>query len=247
MSFWNLFGQKSVALAELKPGMKVLDLCSGSGASAIPAAEKVGPEGEVIACDIAEELLDLARKKAESKSLYNISFQHADVNQLDFPSNHFDAVIIVFGIFFNPDMEGLLKTMYKMLKPGGKVVVTVWQEDSFEPLKSLWRDEVLKFIDDPFPKERPWERIYKIQGFEALFRDAGIKEFEIIKEDHKLPLNKPEDWAVMTRGSGYRGVLDQLEAEQQERFLNNVIAQIADQKIDIYNGGVLYGVAVKPA
>ena len=68
-TFWARFGRETVERLELPAGARVLDVCCGSGASAIPAAEHVGPSGYVLAVDLADRLLDLAREKARAAGL----------------------------------------------------------------------------------------------------------------------------------------------------------------------------------
>ena len=66
-SFWQRFGSRTVDRLKLRHGMRVLDVCCGSGASALAAAEEVGPNGYVLGVDLATELLSLARSKASSR------------------------------------------------------------------------------------------------------------------------------------------------------------------------------------
>ena len=66
LSFWDYFGRRTIELLSLPIGSRVLDVCCGTGASALPAAETVGPAGEVVGVDLARELLKLARAKAGS-------------------------------------------------------------------------------------------------------------------------------------------------------------------------------------
>src|SRR6266404_4517448 len=61
LSFWDYFGRRTIELAALPSGSRVLDVCCGTGASALPAAEAVGPRGKVIGVDLATGLLELAR------------------------------------------------------------------------------------------------------------------------------------------------------------------------------------------
>src|SRR6185436_20213571 len=68
-TFWTRFGRRTVERLELTPGARVLDVCCGSGASAIPAAEAVGPTGSVLGVDLAQKLLALARAKAGARGL----------------------------------------------------------------------------------------------------------------------------------------------------------------------------------
>ncbi len=61
-TFWERYGRRTVERLQLTPGMRVLDVCCGSGASAIPAAEMVGPSGSVVGVDLAENLLELSQQ-----------------------------------------------------------------------------------------------------------------------------------------------------------------------------------------
>src|SRR6185295_15276723 len=71
-TFWARYGRRTVERLQLASGESVLDVCCGSGASAIPAAEIVGQDGSVVGVDLAENLLDLARAKAKQRGLANI-------------------------------------------------------------------------------------------------------------------------------------------------------------------------------
>src|SRR5215475_15688657 len=75
LSFWDRYGRRTVERLSLQPDAHVLDVCAGSGASALPAAERVAPDGRVLAVDLAVGLLDLARAKAERHGLSNIEFR----------------------------------------------------------------------------------------------------------------------------------------------------------------------------
>src|SRR5258708_20253150 len=86
------------------PGMNVLDVGCGSGASALPAAERVGPKGQVLGVDLAERLLAIARGKAERSGLGNVRFETGDLTSLGFPDGHFDLFICFLAIFFIPPL-----------------------------------------------------------------------------------------------------------------------------------------------
>ena len=245
LPFWNIFGQRTVEKLQLQPSMKVLDLCCGSGASALPAAQAVGPTGSVTAHDLSENLLTLAKKKAEDLGLDNLNFSQADMNQLSYGSETFDAIQIVFGIFFSDDMVGTLKKLKPLLKPGGKIVITTWQEDAFEPINTIWKSELVKLLDDPFPKERPWDIVQHANGVRKVLEEAGFLNPEVISEDNWLPLAKPEDWWTMSLGSGYRAYIEMLDPNQRTKFRNWVIEELRSQGINKYKAGVHYGMSVQ--
>lgn len=112
-SFWDRFGRRTVERLELANGARVLDVCCGSGASSIPAAEAIGKEGSVLRVDLAENLLVLATTKAKRKGLTNFEFRKGDLLDLDLHAESFDAVICTFGIFFVPDMEAAMRQLWR--------------------------------------------------------------------------------------------------------------------------------------
>ena len=105
LAFWARYGRRTVERLCLRRGAHVLDVCCGTGASALPASQAVGPEGKVIAVDLADELLKLGQAKAQTAGFQCVEFRRGEMTCLGFPDHHFDAVVCVFGIFFVPDME----------------------------------------------------------------------------------------------------------------------------------------------
>ncbi len=79
LGFWARYGRRTVERLALRPGARVLDVACGTGASALPAAEAVGPKGRVTGVDLAEQLLARGREKAQQLGLTNIEFLQADM------------------------------------------------------------------------------------------------------------------------------------------------------------------------
>ena len=146
--FWSIYGQKTVDRMQLKAGSRVLDVACGSGASAIPAAEMVGTQGQVIGIDIATNLLDIAKSKARKRNLSNVDFQWADMTKLEFAEASFDAVVCVFGIFFVKEMEQQIGKLWKLVRPGGKLAITTWGPDIFAPVYSIWNEDLKRHRPD---------------------------------------------------------------------------------------------------
>jgi ubiquinone/menaquinone biosynthesis C-methylase UbiE len=131
--FWERFGRATVERLRPLLGSRVLDVCCGSGASALPAAEMVGPAGYVLGVDLAEKLLELARKKAAERDLRNTEFRVGDMLDLCLGEAKFHAVLCVFGIFFVPDMPAAIRALWHVIRPGGKLAITTWGPRFFEP------------------------------------------------------------------------------------------------------------------
>ena len=124
LGFWDRYGRGTIERLTLSPGSTVLDVGCGSGASAIPAAQRVGPGGRVIGVDLAERLLAMARAKANALRLQNAEFRVGDMESLGFSDGAFDAVVCVFAIFFVPDMVKQVRELWRMVRPGGQLAIT---------------------------------------------------------------------------------------------------------------------------
>jgi ubiquinone/menaquinone biosynthesis C-methylase UbiE len=155
-SFWARFGRSTIERLRFGPGARVLDVCCGSGASAIPAAEKVGLDGSVLGIDLAENLLDLARAKAKTCGLENVEFRIGDMLDLGLPGAEFDAVVCVFGIFFVPDIPQAVRELWKQVRPGGQLAVTTWGPRLFEPANSAFWESVREVRPDLYKGFNPW-------------------------------------------------------------------------------------------
>jgi len=216
LSFWSYFGERTVSRAALKPGEFVLDVCCGAGSTALPAARAVAPGGRVIGVDLAAPLLALAREKAAAQAIANVEFRHADFDQVFFRPQSFDAIVCQFGLFFFPDMPGALKKMWRFLRPGGRLVVTTWGPDAFEPAQSLFWDAIRRERPDLDQAHSARKQLSDPGAVAQLFAGAGIEAVEE-SEDHDHPLESAEDWWTMVLGSSYRGRVDQLTPDQRDR------------------------------
>lgn len=114
-------------LAGLQPGERVLDVACGSGVLTRAAWTSVGPGGEVVGCDVSARMVALAQ--AASSGCRYLRADAQDVDQL-LPNEHFDAVLCGLGLMYLPDPEAALAAMRRCLRPGGRLVVSVWGERS---------------------------------------------------------------------------------------------------------------------
>ena len=246
LGLWAKYGGRTVERLALPPGATVLDVGCGTGASAIPAAEQVGPMGKVIAVDLAGRLLEIARRKAASRGVENIEFRLGDMESLGYPDQHFDAVICVFAIFFVPDVAKQIRELWRMVRPNGRLAITTWGPRVWEPGSTGWRSAVKELRPDLHAAFNPWDRIAEPAALRRLFTESGVTEAAIVAEDGRHALRSPEDWWTMVLGSGYRWTVDQMEPEMAERLRNANLAWIRAHNVTSVETNVIYAVARKP-
>lgn len=245
LGFWARYGRRTVERLRLRPGARVLDVCCGTGASALPAAEVVCPKGEVIAVDLAGDLLKLGQAKAKAAGLQCVEFRRGDMTALGFPDRHFDTVVCVFGIFFVPDMESQVAELWRMVRPGGQLAITTWGERFWSPAYEIWLETVRRVRPDLYSAFNPWDRITTPDAVRKLLQDGGAQTVDVVPEEGYQPLRTPEDFWTMALGSGLRWTVDQMGPELAREVKRELLDRIAAKGIDRVETNVIYAVAEK--
>jgi len=245
LSFWERIGRRTVTRLGLPAGANVLDVGCGTGASALPAAQVVGRDGFVVGVDLSARLLDRARTKAMTHGLTNLEFRLADMTALGYPDGRFDAVVGVFSIFFVPDMEGLVRELWRMVRPGGKLAVTTWGPRIFEPAYSRWLAAVRQERPDLHSAFNPWDRITTVESVTQLLQDGGITDVEVTAEDGFQPLRSAEDWWIIALGSGLRWTIDQMGQQAATRVRADNVHWLSENKIGNVETNAIYAVGNK--
>lgn len=143
-------------LKELKP-KKVLDVATGTADVALMTYRLIHPE-KIIGIDISEGMLDLGRKKIEKLGLQSqIELQLGDSEKINFPDNSFDAITVAFGVRNFQNLEKGLAEMYRVLQPGGKLVVLEFSKPKqvgFKGIYSLYMNYIAPGFGKLFSKNK---------------------------------------------------------------------------------------------
>lgn len=138
--------------AGIAPGMRVLDMGSGAGDTALLAAELVGPTGQVVGIDRSAGALTTARSRAQERSLHHVSFQEGEPGEMAFDTP-FDAVVGRYVLMFQPDPVALLRDVMKHLKSEG---IVVFHEVDWDSLRTYPRvplfEQASRWITDAAAK-----------------------------------------------------------------------------------------------
>ena len=247
LSFWDRFGRRTVERLPLAPGMSILDVCCGMGGSALPAAERVGPRGQVVAVDLAQNLLDKGARRAVERGLTNIEFRRGDLERLPFAERSFDAAICVFGIFFVPDLEGAVRGLWRLVRPGGYLAITIWGAKMFEPADEKFWEAVRQADPELFRSIKGWNKIVQPDPLRALLVECGVTDPVVVAEPGTHPLNTSEDWWTIILGSGYRSTVDALSPVDREKVRVATIEAVRQEKIREIRTDVVYAITRRSA
>ena len=162
-----------VALACLKKGETVLDLGSGGGIDVFLAAKKVGSKGKAIGIDMTEEMVNRARATASKHGYDNVEFHLGEIENLPIEDDSMDVVMSNCVVNLSPDKEKVFREAYRVLKPGGRIMISDLVTEGQLP------DKIRKSLD-------AWAgcvagALEKSQYLDAI-RRAGFKNVKIVSE-----------------------------------------------------------------
>ncbi|MDI5833564.1 bifunctional demethylmenaquinone methyltransferase/2-methoxy-6-polyprenyl-1,4-benzoquinol methylase UbiE [Shewanella xiamenensis] len=134
--FWKRY---TIEVSGARPGMKVLDLAGGTGDLTAKFSHLVGDKGEVVLADINDSMLKVGRTKLRDKGIVNnVNYVQANAEALPFPDNHFDIITIAFGLRNVTDKDAALRSMNRVLKPGGKLLVLEFSKPQHEIMRKVY-------------------------------------------------------------------------------------------------------------
>jgi ubiquinone/menaquinone biosynthesis C-methylase UbiE len=137
--------------AQIAPGERVLDVGCGPGATTLPYAAAVGPQGHVTGIDIAEPMLAVARKRVAEQRLNNVTLILGDAQVYPLPPTSFDLVTSRFGVMFFADPTAAFRNLCGALRPGGRLCMAVWASIEENVHRKVPYDIALRHLGPPAP------------------------------------------------------------------------------------------------
>jgi SAM-dependent methyltransferase len=215
--FFAHFGRRLVELAELRSGERVLDVGTGRGASAFPAAELVGTDGSVVAIDLSPEMIRHINAEREQRGVTNIDARVADAQELNF-KNEFDVALSGSALHIVPDPGAVIEGIHAALNAGGRVVVCHPTGGGEE--WNFFGDVLRAFAPRA---QRPLEPPPSPPDLGDLLSEAGFTDLEITEEVGEFTFEDEEAWWRWVWSQGMRAFLeafddDVLEEVRAEMF-----------------------------
>lgn len=183
--FWKKF---TLDQAAARSGHRVLDLAGGTGDLAKVFARKVGREGQVVLADINSSMLEEGRRRLTDAGIAgNIEYAQVNAECLPFPDNHFDIVTIAFGLRNVTDKDSALRSINRVLKPGGKLLILEFSKplnDSFSKVYDFYSFNLLpkmgKLIADDEESYRYLAESIRMhpdqETLKEMMEDAGFRQ-----------------------------------------------------------------------
>jgi len=223
--YFPIFGEWLVETAQIPKGAKVLDVACGRGAVLFPAAERVGPRGQVTGIDLADGMARETEMEIERRGLNQAEARQMDAENLTFPDSSFDFVLCGFSLQFFPHLQQALSDFRRVLKPSGHIAVTTWASDDerwnwFDDLRNEY-GAVVKLGSQSLDKPEEIQRWFSQAGF--VYTQITSKELDMVF------LNEEEWWNMEWSISGRAG-LEKLSAEDLEGFKAEAFEKVQVQK-----------------
>jgi SAM-dependent methyltransferase len=187
-----------VSKLNARAGEKVLDLGTGPGEPALTIAEQVGVQGHVIGVDLSESMISIAQRVAAARSISNAEFRVMDCSALSFNDATFDVATSSFGFQIFPDPEKAAREAFRVLRPKGRIAISVWSTGDKVPFLDAFVEPMLKhaepdetgYIPTPYELGGPGEMVAFLEtaGFRNALEDRRTHILRCTDEAHYFDL-----------------------------------------------------------
>lgn len=202
--------------AKIKKGDVVIDLGSGAGNDAFIARHETGPEGKVIGVDFTPAMIELARKNAEVRGFNNVEFRQGDIEHMPVTSNVADVIVSNCVLNLVPNKDGVIKEIYRTLKPGGHFSISDIVLDGSLPEEIRQAAEMYAGCVSGAIQKKVYLELIENNGFTNITLQ---KDREIIVPDDILSqyLSEEQLKAFKNSGTGIRSVTVYAEKPLEEK------------------------------
>ncbi len=235
--------------AQIGRGHSVLDIATGPGEPALSVAALVGPEGKVFGVDPVPEMVAAARRAAARLGFRNAQFEVASGEHLPFEADTFDAVVSRFGVMFFPSPADGVREMLRVLKPGQKLALAVWNFAETNPFLNIASPIIDRYVDSPPPApDAPDAFRFASPGkIRDVLREAGVMApaERLLRFRIQAPISIEDCWTLRCEMSEkLRDKMANLSREHSAEVKGQVLEALREYSTD---GGMSFPAEVRIA
>ncbi len=184
----------------LHPGQRVLELAAGPGDTGFLAAELIQPGGTLVCSDGAEAMLGIARTRATQLGIDNVEFARLELEWIDLPTASVDAVLCRWGLMLSQDPAAALHEMRRVLRPGGRIALAVWDTAEHNPWATIPTRALVThgYAEPPDPGGPGMFALADRKRLASMIEDAGLVEVEVEPVDVARTHPSVDDYVEQT-------------------------------------------------
>lgn len=228
--FFEFYAEDLARRLAVEPGGALLETSCGTGISTQALHRHLGPHVSIFATDVSEGMLRIARERRGE--LDGVRFMLADACALEFEDGAFDAVASQFGLMFYPDRALALREAHRVLRPGGRIALSIWGGQETNPYVPLTMRTLARHFDADPPRfmEIPFG-LDEREPVRGLFEQAGFVDVEL----HHVPFVSERPTALEVATGLVRGNPNIHEVEERANAsVDDVVADVARVLADAF-------------